>query len=268
MCQSERLVSEIMHSLKQAFSNAYQSSKQRTPYICDTCPMHWFHRLCADMEGLSGDRAHAIIVNRLEGLPVRDRDECERLATPPGVVGGKQRNSLSIHEQNELLMSALKVLCERKQRRHQHPSGGTGSQDKSSLLEKRLSVHSLDTFKEKARNSLSNTFESIFKSPVAKQKRRHRSETMDTSILSRLRLRNNRMIFANSLSRNGSNESISSSPSYSQRSAPVDDLSSNTDDSPLHFRPRSNTLSEIADIAKDGADTTGDKTMCRSESLA
>jgi TBC1 domain-containing protein 4 len=163
MCQSERLVSEIMHSLKQAFSNAYQSSKQRTPYICDTCPMHWFHRLCADMEGLSGERAHAIIVNRVEGLPVRDRDECERLATPQGVVGGKQRNSLSIHEQNELLMSALKVLCERKQRRHQHSGGGAGSQDKSSLLEKRLSVHALDTFKEKARNSLSNTFESIFK---------------------------------------------------------------------------------------------------------
>ncbi|CAG2116556.1 unnamed protein product, partial [Medioppia subpectinata] len=72
------------------------------------------------------------------------------------------------------------------------------------------------------------------------------------------------------LSRNGSNESISSSPSYSQRSAPVDDLSSTATDesSPLHhhFRPRSNTLSEIADISADtGAD---DRPMTRSESLA
>ncbi|XP_054162990.1 TBC1 domain family member 1-like isoform X2 [Oppia nitens] len=215
MCQSDKLVAEIMYSLKQAFSNAYKSSKQRNTYICETCPMLWFHRLCCDMEGVSAEKAHSIIVNRMEELTTRDREDCLRKCH--GVM------CQTVYQQNKLYMTVLKQCCEEKQRKHQH----SGFQEKS-VLEKRLS---LDKFKEKAKTSISNTFESIFK-----------------------------------LSRNESSESLISSPSYSQRSAPVDELSSNTEDSPLHYqiRPRSNTLSEITELAKD----SDEKIMIRSESLA
>ena len=152
MCQSEKLVSEIMHSLKQAFSNAYQTSKNRTQFICDTCPMHWFHRLCCDIEGQSPEKSQPIILNRLESLPVKDREECLHRCQ------GIKVNSL--HEQNELFMSALKVISETKQKKHSH----SGPEKRG--LEKRLSVNTintLDNLKEKAKSSISNTFESIFK---------------------------------------------------------------------------------------------------------
>ena len=62
------------------------------------------------------------------------------------------------------------------------------------------------------------------------------------------------------LSRNESSESLISSPSYSQKSAPHSEEIS--DD--CQPRPRSNTLSEIKDLAKDG----DDKCLNRSDSLA
>jgi hypothetical protein len=149
-CQTDKLVSEIMHSLKQAFSNAYQSSKNRTTFICETCPMHWFHRICCDVEGLSPEKVQALILHRIDSLPGRERDEimtkCE----------GVKVNS--ILQQNELFMIVLKSICETKQKKHSH----TNNQEKS-LLEKRLSSNALDNFKEKAKSSISNTFESIFK---------------------------------------------------------------------------------------------------------
>lgn len=61
------------------------------------------------------------------------------------------------------------------------------------------------------------------------------------------------------LSRNESSESLISSPSYSQKSAPV---SEELDD--CQQRPRSNTLSEIKDLAKD----SDDKSLNRNDSLA
>lgn len=150
-CQTEKLVSEIMHSLKQAFSNAYQSSKNRTTFICETCPMNWFHRICCDLEGLTAaEKVQALILHRIDSLPGRERDEI--MTKCQGVKVN------SVQEQNELFMIVLKSICENKQKKHSH----TNTQEKS-LLEKRLSSNALDNFKEKAKSSISNTFESIFK---------------------------------------------------------------------------------------------------------
>ena len=41
----------IMKAMKQAFSDALQASAHLN--LCDTCPIHILHRLCAKVEGKS-----------------------------------------------------------------------------------------------------------------------------------------------------------------------------------------------------------------------
>lgn len=45
-----------MKTLKQSFHCALVSTQEKKATskvfnFCDTCPMHWFHRLCSDIEG-------------------------------------------------------------------------------------------------------------------------------------------------------------------------------------------------------------------------
>lgn len=49
-----------MSTLKQAFSQAHHSyqttamknSQAPKIVVCDSCPMHWFHKLCSGIEGM------------------------------------------------------------------------------------------------------------------------------------------------------------------------------------------------------------------------
>ncbi|XP_053202736.1 uncharacterized protein LOC128387556 isoform X2 [Panonychus citri] len=147
-CQTDKLVNEIMHTLKQAFHNAhhaYQVNKNKSTAICETCPMQWFHRLCVDVESLPAEKAQTVILQRLDSLPDVDKNEVMSM------YEGSQVSS--IEEQNEIIMMLLRGMSERKQQKHNHH----GKDDK------RNSISTLDNLKQKAKKSLSNSFETILK---------------------------------------------------------------------------------------------------------
>ncbi|RWS31412.1 TBC1 domain family member 4-like protein [Leptotrombidium deliense] len=151
-CQSEKLVEEIMKALKQAFQNAhqsYQSNKNKATVICDTCPMHWFHRICCDVEGLPPQTAQTKIFLRIESLA--EQDQSDIMQAYHGI------NVNSIQEQNEILIMLLRKMSERRQLKHTH------NQREHPLLEKKSSSSALDNLKQKAKKSLSNSFETILK---------------------------------------------------------------------------------------------------------
>ena len=145
-CQTDKVVNEIMHALKQAFHNAhqaYQANKNKGIAICDSCPMQWFHRLCCDLENTLPEKAQAIILNRLESLL-----EQEKLDIMSQYEGAQVS---SIQEQNELFMMLFRGMCERKQTKHSHKDNRTGTGS------------ALDNLKQKAKKSLSTSFETILK---------------------------------------------------------------------------------------------------------
>ncbi|XP_015784738.1 TBC1 domain family member 4 [Tetranychus urticae] len=147
-CQTDKLVNEIMHTLKQAFHNAHhacQVNKNKSIIICEACPMQWFHRLCMDVENLSAKKAQTVILERLDSLPDADKNE----------IMSKYEGSQvsSIDEQNRIIMGLLRRMSERKQQNHNH----------NGKDEKRNSISTLDNLKQKARKSLSSSLETILK---------------------------------------------------------------------------------------------------------
>ncbi|XP_074603075.1 PTB_TBC1D1_like and TBC domain-containing protein plx [Brevipalpus obovatus] len=143
-CQTEQLVNEIMHTLKQAFHNAHQAyltSRNRNSTICDSCPMQWYHRFHCEVESVSPERAQALILERLDSLP-----EPEKSDIMSAYEGSKVS---SIQEQNDIFMRLLREAFEKRQAKHIHND--------------KRSASALDNLKQKARKSLSNSFETILK---------------------------------------------------------------------------------------------------------
>lgn len=151
-CQSANLVREILHSLQQAFQNAQATfqKRQKGNYanLCESCPMHWYHRLCCDLEGLDAEKTWVYLMKSVQsGLNEEEKDEV--------MTKYASAKTYSTQEQNDLFMTILRKLCEKNQRRHRH----TGNENESDhpYLEKKSS--SIDTFKAKVNNS----FEQLLK---------------------------------------------------------------------------------------------------------
>lgn len=175
-CQSETVTEEILTTLKQAFASAaaQQRSLRNQFLMCDACPMLWLHKLCLDLEGLSASKAYGVILRRLESLAGEEKSEI--LTKLQGAEVS------STQEQNEILMMLLRALCETKQSKHVH----TDSQGRLEALavgmldKKHQSV--LDDLKNKAKRSLTSSFENILKrrsKDDAREAFRERSNTID-----------------------------------------------------------------------------------------
>lgn len=79
--------------------------------FCDDCPLYWFHRLCCDIESLPAEASKAIILRRIDSsFSDREQDEVYSKFS--------EFNIESIDEHNEIFMSILRQLSERKQHKH------------------------------------------------------------------------------------------------------------------------------------------------------
>ncbi|XP_054238854.1 TBC1 domain family member 1 isoform X4 [Indicator indicator] len=250
-CTDEALVDEIMMTLKQAFTvAAVQQTSKAQPQLCEGCPMQNLHKLCEKIEGLHPSKTKLELQKHLTTL-----NNQEQASVFEEVKKLRPRND---QKENELVMSVLRNMYEEKQKDHVHvaerkqasqpPAENTVNEVPSSAPRFRL-----DMLKNKAKRSLTESFESILsrgskargpldnsapgdldntvsstsgrisKGPPACEKEKDRLPTLPTE------------------------SSVKSSGS-------VDDLSSNTDDSPLEqsvmvpqqsFRRRANTLSHL-----------------------
>ncbi|EEC08002.1 RAB GTPase-activating protein, putative, partial [Ixodes scapularis] len=162
-CSSVEVANEIMQTLKQAFHSALQTKEPCPPQLqglCDSCPMQRFHKLCLDLEGLSSDDCCSAIQRYIQQLSDSDK---QSIAAKYQV-----REPRSVQEKNELYMSLLRGLYEGKQARHTHHSslvcGRPGAWPLlQGFLDLRAPSFTFDHLKEKAKKSLSNSFDTILK---------------------------------------------------------------------------------------------------------
>ncbi|NXI57598.1 TBCD1 protein, partial [Chloroceryle aenea] len=250
-CTDEALVDEIMMTLKQAFTvAAVQQTSKAQSQLCEGCPMQSLHKLCEKIEGLHPSKTKLELQKHLTTL-----NNQEQASVFEEVKKLRPRND---QKENELVISILRNMYEEKQKDHVHVGEAKqASNHLTSQLPAENAVPSsaprfrLDMLKNKAKRSLTESFESIL-SRGSKARGLVDSSgavDLDNSISSTLS--------SNTLdSKAREKDKLPNLPSESavKTSGSVGDLCSDTDDSPVEqsvtlpqqsFRRRANTLSHL-----------------------
>ncbi|XP_010286332.1 PREDICTED: TBC1 domain family member 1, partial [Phaethon lepturus] len=158
-CTDEALVDEIMMTLKQAFTvAAVQQTSKAQPQLCEGCPMQSLHKLCEKIEGLHPSKTKLELQKHLTTL-----NNQEQASVFEEVKKLRPRND---QKENELVISVLRNMYEEKQKDHVHvgetkqtsqpPAENAVNEMPSSAPRFRL-----DMLKNKAKRSLTESFESI-----------------------------------------------------------------------------------------------------------
>ncbi|XP_039651328.1 TBC1 domain family member 1 isoform X4 [Perca fluviatilis] len=161
-CTDESLVDEIMLTLKQAFSvAALQQNAKTQSQQCDSCPIQQLHRLCERIEGLPPSKTKLELQRHLATL-----DNQEQASVFENTMRARPKSD---QEENELVMASLRNLYEERQRSHQHTLPG----DRKQLCEEAAPVpveaqqsssrQRLEQFKSRAKRSLTESLEGIWK---------------------------------------------------------------------------------------------------------
>ncbi|XP_029877555.1 TBC1 domain family member 1 isoform X5 [Aquila chrysaetos chrysaetos] len=158
-CTDEALVDEIMMTLKQAFTvAAVQQTSKAQPQLCEGCPMQSLHKLCEKIEGLHPSKTKLELQKHLTTL-----NNQEQASVFEEVKKLRPRND---QKENELVISVLRNMYEEKQKDHVHV--GEAKQTSQSPAENAVNEvpssaprFRLDMLKNKAKRSLTESFESI-----------------------------------------------------------------------------------------------------------
>ncbi|XP_041908958.1 TBC1 domain family member 1 isoform X4 [Corvus kubaryi] len=250
-CTDEALVDEIMMTLKQAFTvAAVQQTSKAQPQLCEGCPMQSLHKLCEKIEGLHPSKTKLELQKHLTTLNNQEQasvfEEVQKL---------RPRNE---QKENELVISVLRNMYEEKQKDHVHV--GEAKQDSQPLAENAVNEVSssaprfrLDMLKNKAKRSLTESFESILsrgskaRSPLDSSG----SVDLDSSVSSTLSSTNKEPPLCEK-----EKDRLPTLPAENavKTSGSVSDLCSDSEDSSLEqsvtlpqqsFRRRANTLSHL-----------------------
>ncbi|KAJ8336038.1 hypothetical protein SKAU_G00393810 [Synaphobranchus kaupii] len=176
-CTDGTLVDEIMMTMKQAFSVAALQQSSRTQSLqCESCPMQQLHRLCEKIEGLHPSKAKLELQRYVASL-----DSREQASIFESTMKSRPRTE---QEENELVMSSLRVLCEERQNNHQHSHNGDLKQAARSEAEEapsdaHLSGSRLEQFKTRAKRSLTESLEGIWKPLQGSSRSRAQQESSD-----------------------------------------------------------------------------------------
>ncbi|XP_017923722.1 TBC1 domain family member 1 isoform X5 [Manacus vitellinus] len=250
-CTDEALVDEIMMTLKQAFTvAAVQQTSKAQPQLCEGCPMQILHKLCEKIEGLHPSKTKLELQKHLTTLNNQEQasvfEEVQKL---------RPRND---QEENELVISVLRNMYEEKQKDHVHV--GEAKQTSQPPAENAVNEVSssaprfrLDMLKNKAKRSLTESFESILSrgSKARGPLDSSGSVDLDSSVSNTLSSTNKEPPLCEK-----EKDGLPTLPigSTVKTSGSVGDLSSITEDCPVDqsdtlpqqsFRRRANTLSHL-----------------------
>ncbi|XP_051559867.1 TBC1 domain family member 1-like isoform X2 [Myxocyprinus asiaticus] len=173
-CTNEALVDEIMLTLKQAFSVAALQQNSRTQsQHCDSCPLQQLHKLCDRIEGLHPSNAKLELQRHLAGL-----DNQEQAAVFESIMKARPKSD---QEENELIVSCLRRLYEERQKTHTHTHNGqTKKAAQDVCVNAEGSVNSsrvrLEEFKTRAKRSLTESLEGIWKGSSKSKSQRDNGE--------------------------------------------------------------------------------------------
>ncbi|XP_070197331.1 TBC1 domain family member 1-like [Littorina saxatilis] len=164
-CHSEAVVNEIMNTLQTAFMSAFQKTSSQQQ-VCNMCPLHQLHRVHQEITKLSPQAAHELLVKRIQHLPDRDISEVSHRV--------KMEGPTTYEESVEVMMIALRQLCERRQREHTHVSeGARPSKQDMNLLEEHHKFVLFEGLRNKAKKSLANSFENLTRARKREDARDH-----------------------------------------------------------------------------------------------
>ncbi|XP_066516395.1 TBC1 domain family member 1 isoform X2 [Hoplias malabaricus] len=182
-CTDEALVDEIMLTLKQAFSVAALQKSSRTQSLqCDTCPMQQLHRLCDRIEGLPASKAKLELQKHVAGL-----DNQEQASVFETTLKSRPKSD---QEENELVVSCLRRLYEGRQKLHMHTHIGQTKQESPAVSEEacagaEASMSSsrlrLEQLKSRAKRSLTESLEGIWKGSSKSKSQKENSEDVSSS---------------------------------------------------------------------------------------
>ncbi|XP_008936315.1 PREDICTED: TBC1 domain family member 1-like, partial [Merops nubicus] len=250
-CTDEALVDEIMMTLKQAFTvAAVQQTSKAQPQLCEGCPMQSLHKLCEKIEGLHPSKTKLELQKHLTTL-----NNQEQASVFEEVKKLKPRND---QKENELVISILRNMYEEKQKDHIHV--GEAKQASQPAAENAVSEvpssaprFRLDMLKNKAKRSLTESFESILSrgSKARGPLDSSGAVDLDSSMSSTLSSTSKEPPLCEK-----EKDRVPALPSEGavKTSGSVGDLSSDTDSSPVEqsvtlpqqsFRRRANTLSHL-----------------------
>ncbi|XP_051557885.1 TBC1 domain family member 1 isoform X3 [Myxocyprinus asiaticus] len=173
-CTNEALVDEIMLTLKQAFSVAALHQNSRTQSAqCDSCPLQQLHKLCDRIEGLHPSKAKLELQRHLADL-----ENQEQAAVFESTMKARPKSD---QEENELIVSCLRRLYEERQKTHTHTHNGPpkkAAQEVSVNAEGSVSSSRvrLEEFKTRAKRSLTESLEGIWKGSSKSKSQRENSE--------------------------------------------------------------------------------------------
>ncbi|KAM9578800.1 TBC1 domain family member 1 isoform 4-T4 [Guaruba guarouba] len=247
-CTDEALVDEIMMTLKQAFTvAAVQQTSKAQPQLCEGCPMQSLHKLCEKIEGLHPSKTKLELQKHLTTL-----NNQEQASVFEEV---KKLRPRSDQKENELVISVLRSMYEEKQKDHVHV--GEAKQTSQPITENAVnevpssaSRFRLDMLKNKAKRSLTESFESILSrgSKARGPPDSAGAVDLDSSISSSLSSTHKEAPLCEK-----EKDRLPALPTENsvKTSGSVGDLSSDADDSPIEllpqqsFRRRANTLSHL-----------------------
>ncbi|XP_015231725.1 PREDICTED: TBC1 domain family member 1 isoform X1 [Cyprinodon variegatus] len=180
-CTDESLVDEIMLTLKQAFSvAALQQNAKTQSQQCDSCPIQQLHRLCERIEGLHPSKAKLELQKHLATL-----DNDEQASVFENTMRARPKSD---QEENELVMADLRNLYEDKQKAHQHyltENSKQISEDAAAAAQETQQQSSsrqrLEQFKTRAKRSLTESLEGIWKGSSKAKPQRENSPGSESS---------------------------------------------------------------------------------------
>ncbi|XP_023812256.1 TBC1 domain family member 1 isoform X1 [Oryzias latipes] len=186
-CTDESLVDEIMLTLKQAFSvAALQQNAKTQSQQCDVCPMQQLHRLCERIEGSADSIGQNPSKTKLElqrHMASLDNEEQAQIFENTMRACPK-----SDQEENELVMVSLRNLYEEKQKHHQHTVPGEAKQAPEDAApaaqeapQQSSSRQRLEQFKTRAKRSLTESLEGIWKGSSKAKSQMDNSEESESS---------------------------------------------------------------------------------------
>ncbi|XP_030802971.1 TBC1 domain family member 1 isoform X4 [Camarhynchus parvulus] len=250
-CTDEALVDEIMMTLKQAFTvAAVQQTSKAQPQLCEGCPMQSLHKLCEKIEGLPPSKTKLELQKHLTTLNNQEQasvfEEVQKL---------RPRNE---QKENELVISLLRNMYEEKQKDHVHvgeakQASQPPAENAANEVSSSASRFRLDMLKNKAKRSLTESFESILSrgSKARGPLDRSGSVDLDTSMSGTLSSTNKEPPLCEK-----EKDRLPTLPAEDavKTSGSLDDLCSSTEDFSLEqsaplpqqsFRRRANTLSHL-----------------------
>ncbi|KAI6069603.1 TBC1 domain family member 1 isoform X4 [Aix galericulata] len=250
-CTDEALVDEIMMTLKQAFTvAAVQQISKAQPQLCEGCPMQSLHKLCEKIEGLPPFKTKLELQKHLTTLNSQEQasvfEEVKKL---------RPRND---QKENELIISILRNMYEEKQKEHVHvweakQTSQSPAENAANEVPSSASRFRLDMLKNKAKRSLTESFESILSRGSKARSPLDSSSAVDleSSVSSTLSSTNKEPPLCE---KERDRLPTLSTENAVKTSGSVGDLSSDTDSYPIEqsvtlpqqsFRRRANTLSHL-----------------------